>query len=248
MWRTLLFLLPTLLRRKKTWPLLAIAGIGYYLYGGGNITIPGLSGLTGSGNGWSMPDMNITSLWKEPRDILVDRVEDARDAQQDTVEEFKTALEKFKEVTAFKGGDLEEKYTTLNAAYERSQSAADNISSRVDKVQNAANTLLQEWKEELNQYHDASLRQRAEAQFDATRDKAARLIEAMRRAEGKAKPVLSAFKDQVLYLKHNLNMQAIASLDQESAVIEQDVGRLVQEMEASIAEANAFIETLVKES
>jgi hypothetical protein len=66
----------------------------------------------------------------------------------------------------------------------------------------------------------------------------------MKRAGRKIDPVLSAFHDQVLYLKHNLNAQAIASLQSELATIETDVARLIREMEASIKEADSFIRSM----
>ena len=66
----------------------------------------------------------------------------------------------------------------------------------------------------------------------------------MRKAEQKTEPVLAAFRDQVLFLKHNLNMQAVSSIQQESAIIEQDVAALIRDMETSIAEAEAFVKDL----
>ena len=54
-------------------------------------------------------------------------------------------------------------------------------------------------------------------------------------------PVLSAFGDQVLFLKHNLNARAIASLKGSLADLQTDIAQLVQEMEASIAEAERFV-------
>ena len=69
-------------------------------------------------------------------------------------------------------------------------------------------------------------------------------MQAMRRAEQKMAPVLTAFKDQVLYLKHNLNAQAIASLQSELSSIESDVVQLIREMEASIREADTFISAM----
>ena len=59
-------------------------------------------------------------------------------------------------------------------------------------------------------------------------------------------PVLSAFQDQVLYLKHNLNAQAIVSLQGELVSIETDVAGLIKEMEASIKEADTFINSIEK--
>jgi hypothetical protein len=57
-------------------------------------------------------------------------------------------------------------------------------------------------------------------------------------------PVLAAFKDQVLFLKHNLNARAISSIQQEAEKVKSDVERLIREMEASIAEADKFISEL----
>ena len=70
------------------------------------------------------------------------------------------------------------------------------------------------------------------------------LESSMRKAEQSMAPVLSQLKDQVLYLKHNLNAQAIASLKGESLDIEKEIGRLIRDMNKSIAEADSFIKGL----
>jgi len=113
-------------------------------------------------------------------------------------------------------------------------------------VVDASNRLLEEWRDELDDYHDKNLKQKAELQFDATRTQAEKLIATMRKAEAKIEPVLGAFRDQVLFMKHNLNMQAISSLQQESALVEADVAALIREMEASIAEAEMFVRELTQ--
>ena len=66
----------------------------------------------------------------------------------------------------------------------------------------------------------------------------------MKRAEAKIQPVLTVFNDQVLYLKHNLNAQAISALKGELNAVESDVSALIIAMERSINEANAFIKTI----
>jgi len=63
----------------------------------------------------------------------------------------------------------------------------------------------------------------------------------MKNAEGKMEPVLKTFKTQVLYLKHNLNAAAIASLQTQVVGIQGDVDQLIKDMERSINEANSFI-------
>ena len=61
--------------------------------------------------------------------------------------------------------------------------------------------------------------------------------------EGKAvyPPVLAAFHDQVLFLKHNLNAEAISSLKETAGGINDDVKALIADMDKSINEANSFV-------
>ena len=66
-------------------------------------------------------------LGVEKRDILVDRVEDARDAQEDAQEQFSSALEAFSALTNFDGGELEKVYKNLNNEYEDSAAAAKKV-------------------------------------------------------------------------------------------------------------------------
>jgi len=230
--RILAALLP-LLMKKRSWLLIAV--VAWLALGGSGASLPSMNAVT---------DFSIDRLWKEPRDLLVDRVEEARDVQQETIEEFQTAMEKFKAVTGFQGDELEAQYEKLNAAYERSASRAAEIADRVDKVTVAANVLLEEWRDELNDYHDARMRRMAEVQFDQTRRQARGLISSMRAVEARTKPVLALLRDQVLYLKHNLNARAISSLDKQRVRIEGDVKVLIAEMQAAIDEADSFIKAL----
>lgn len=193
---------------------------------------------------------NLTSgvdwMWKEPRDLLVDRVEAARDSQHDAAEQFQDALTEFKAVVGLEESDLERQYKKLNAAHKRSQAAADDINKRVDRVVSASNRLLDEWRAELNDYNDPTLRRIAETQFDQTREHATRLIASMRQTEERMQPVLASFQDQVLYLKHNLNLSAIAALEGEASTIESNVDVLIADMNRSIAEADAFIAVILE--
>ncbi len=181
------------------------------------------------------------------RDIMVDRVEKARDSQEEAKEQFKSALEEFSAVLNFKGGDLEEKYNKLNDEYEESEEKASDVKRRIDAVEDVSEALFSEWEEELEQYSSQSLRRSSETKLRKTRKQYKQLIGAMKRAEKKIAPVLSAFRDQVLFLKHNLNAQAIASLQSELVSVEANVASLIKEMEASIAEANVFIKTIARD-
>ena len=181
------------------------------------------------------------------RDIMVDRVGDARDSQEEAKEQFQSALEKFSSVLNFKGGELEDKYNTLKAEYDKSEAMANEVRDRIDAVEDVSEALFDEWEDELDQYSSASLRRDSEKKLSATRRQYKQLIKAMHNAEKKIEPVLTALGDQVLYLKHNLNAKAIASLQGELVTVQSDIADLVREMEKSINEANSFIKTMLEE-
>lgn len=183
----------------------------------------------------------MEDLGNPKRDILVSRVEKAQGDQQEAKEQFQTALEKFTEVLQVDGGDLEKKYKSLNAEFERSESAAEDVSGRIEKIEDVANALFKEWEGELDQYSSATLRRSSEQTLRRTRARYDELMIAMREAESRMFPVLDAFRDQTLFLKHNLNAQAIASIQDEVGIMETEVNRLIEEMNRSIEAADAFL-------
>jgi phage shock protein A len=180
----------------------------------------------------------------DKREILADRVENARESQQDAKEQFADALARYKSVVDFDGGTLEDKYETLKAEYDDSEAMAAKVRDRIASVEDVAQALFDEWTTEIGQYSSASLKRDSQKKLAATKSRYARLIKAMKKASGTMDPVLAAFKDQVLYLKHNLNAKAIAALEGQLGTIRTDVDSLIREMEKSIAEADAFIKTL----
>jgi len=177
------------------------------------------------------------------RQQLVDRVEDARDSQERAKEQFQSALEQFLSVTGQTGtgGELERRYRELSSAYDRSASRAETVGKRIDSVEAVGSALFREWNSELSQYTDERLRSASEQQLRESQARYDELIRVMRSAEARMKPVLASLHNQVLYLKHNLNAQAIAGLQGVAIEVENDLTGLIREMEEAIAEADRFI-------
>lgn len=182
------------------------------------------------------------------RDILVDRVEQARTTQEETKEQFQSALEAFSSLTDFAGGDLEDKYTELSKVLGRSEDKADELHQRIKAIEDVSAALFREWEAELKQYSNANLRRSSAQQLDATKERYQQLIGAMRRAEAKIEPVLQPLRDQVLYLKHNLNARVVAALRQDLNNMRADVSSLIRELEEAVAEADRFITSMEQDS
>ncbi len=183
-------------------------------------------------------------LGVEKRDILVDRVEDAKESQEDAQEQFASALDEFSQLINFDGGELQDVYDDLNGQFEASQESAANVKNRIDKVESVAEALFDEWQEELEKYSNAKLKRDSQRQLKDTQRRYKTLISAMRKAESKMDPVLTALQDNVLYLKHNLNANAVGALQGEFNVIKKDINLLIKEMNTAISQSNEFIEKI----
>lgn len=178
------------------------------------------------------------------RDILVGNVEDTRDAQQDAQEQFQDALERFGNIVNVEDTDLKKAYNQLNNEYEDSRDAAEEVTEQIEDVEEVATDLFDEWREENKAYSDAVLRRDSESKLRDTEARYKEMLGSMKQAEASMQPVLSTLFDNVLYLKHNLNAQAVGSLRTTFNELEGDIDVLVERMNQSIARSNDFINQL----
>ena len=186
-----------------------------------------------------------TLLGHHKRDIVVIHVDQTCNSLKGTRDQFEDALEQFKNIVNVEGTSLDQRYKLLRRQYEFCKAKSDNVSSGIGIIEEVSESLFNEWEDELSQYSSRALRTKSRQQLKASKQQYVRLIRTMRKAESRIHPVLSAFKDQVLFLKHNLNAQAIAALQHEFVEIGLDISQLIEVMEITINEASLFVSALV---
>jgi outer membrane murein-binding lipoprotein Lpp len=186
----------------------------------------------------------MRTLGKEKRDILVSRIRDAKKDQDQTKEKLQTTMESFQALTGFQGGSLEKSYKRLNSDYEDASSQANKLHDRIESIDKVSNDLFKEWQGEINQMGNAKLKSQSTVLLRNAKTRQAAYMRAMHKTEDQITPVLSAFHDQVLFLKHNLNSRAIGSLKGTSASLQSDVSGLIQSIDASSQEADKLISSL----
>ena len=180
-------------------------------------------------------------LGREKREMLVKRVGKARGAQEEAQEQFEDALTQFQALVGHQGGELEKMYEKLKGEYENAESRAEDVRQRIVKVENVAEALFLEWRQEIAQFDRAEYKRQSEEKLRSTKARYEQLLAVMKRAAASMDPVLTKLRDQVFFIKHNLNAQALGSLDREAELLETDVSQLIQDMQTSIEEAERFI-------
>ncbi|OAI13082.1 hypothetical protein A1507_18180 [Methylomonas koyamae] len=183
-------------------------------------------------------------LGHHKRDIVVMQVDQACHSLKDSRDQFVEALDKFKTLVHLPESSLEQRYQQLKRRYDLCRSKADAVSQKIQAVEEVSEALFAEWEAELDLYSNRALRARSQQQLKKSRQQYARLLKALQTAENRMVPVLAAFQDQVLFLKHNLNAHAIAALRHEFVEIGVDISKLIEVMEKTITEASQFVAVL----
>lgn len=186
-------------------------------------------------------------LGHHKRDLVVLHVNQACDSLKDSRDQFVDALEKFRTLIVLHDTPLEQRYLQLKRRYELCRDKSQQVSARIAAIEEVTEALFNEWEAELAQYSNKTLRNRSQQQLKKSRQHYSRLLKDLRTAENRIKPVLAAFNDQVLFLKHNLNAHAIAALQHEFVEMGIDISRLIEIMEKTIFEASQFVSVLVEQ-
>jgi hypothetical protein len=187
---------------------------------------------------------SMEKLGREKRDILVQRIDAGRKDQEKAKKQFQTTLEAFQALTNFHGGDLEKTYKKLNGEYESAAGRARDVRERIESIEQVARDMFAEWDQEIGRMNNGELKNKSRVLRRKTEERYRPLIAKMRSVEKAMRPVLKKFEDQVLFLKHNLNASALQSLKTTATEIDGDVAALVRDIEASMKEADAFLESM----
>lgn len=197
-----------------------------------------------SGCGQSIYYAGMEKVGFHKRDIMVDRVENVQESQEEAQEEFKSALEKFGTLVNLKNSDLKAAYEKFNDEYEDAAEAAQNLTKRIESLEDVSIALFEEWEDELEEYKSKKLRTQSQKQLTSTKAKYKKMMKAMRTSEKSMQPILSTFHDNVLMLKHSLNAQAIGALQGEFGSLKKEIGVLIKQMNASIKASDKFIKEM----
>ncbi len=178
------------------------------------------------------------------RDIMVSRVKDVQESQEEAQEEFKSALEEFGSLVSIEESSLKKAYDKFSSEYEDAKEAAEDVSKDINKLEDVSLALFKEWEEEITQYKNAKLKAQSRKKLRDTKAKYRKMMTSMRHSEKSMEPILATFYDNVLTLKHSLNAQAIGALQGEFSSLKSNVSVLIKQMNRSIKESDRFIQEM----
>lgn len=181
---------------------------------------------------------------KEKRDLLKSKMISADSSHSEVNEELKDSLARIRSEYKFKEGNLEKTYDSLSEDYEDISEKSDLLSNNINKAEDIANDLFAEWNEEALSLNKRNYRNDSLAKLKRTKSSFRDTLSSMRIVEKKMKRLLMQYKDQVTYIKHNLNAKIIGNLQLEMGSISSEMEKLITQINESKSKTKKFISKL----
>jgi len=178
------------------------------------------------------------------RALLVSRVQDARKTQVGAKAQFEATYDLFKQLTEYRTGELEDLYDGFRDEIDSCEDYLEEVGTRISGIENVSVQLFTKWGEELQEITDPALRELSQERLEETVSRYESLVDSLRSTQDKMTPIVTAFSDHVLFLKHDLNAQAIAALNDSVKRVEKDISSLFGVMQSSIKKADAFVASM----
>ena len=175
------------------------------------------------------------------RNPLIGEVRNVRVAQQQTKDQFLMTLASFGALIDQTGGEVRNGYEAFSDELQKSESMAAALRERIGHLEEKGRLYFEPRESSLYGFTDRGSDQTGDAKSNATHQRYQDLLRAMKQAEQDIDPVLTVFRDQLVFAKYNLNAEAIARLQDELAAVEADTATLVGKLDSAIAEADTFI-------
>ncbi|HEX5137005.1 MAG TPA: DUF2959 family protein [Planctomycetota bacterium] len=140
-------------------------------------------------------------------------------------------------------GDAAKAHKDLVKAVEASEDQADDLRNRIEEMQAAAAPVFDQWTKDLEAYSNPEMRQRSQARLAAARERYDAVVAAVDPLLVEYESINQSLRDHVLFLKHDMNPAAIATIQDDVRSVAKDAASLDGQFNNGRAAARAYIDS-----
>jgi hypothetical protein len=142
------------------------------------------------------------------------------------------------------GGTYRERYDVLGVEFTRTEQRVREMGEATKRLERMARDYFVDWEARLYEFADPTIREASRRQLDGSRREYERILTDVRRTQARAERVTNAFGDQVRFLRHNLNQQALSALQQPAIELQLEFQDLLTEMDSAAEALDYFAASL----
>ncbi|UZP66610.1 DUF2959 domain-containing protein [Desulfovibrio mangrovi] len=183
----------------------------------------------------------------EKREMLVDRSEELRDTLHLVKTEFGVAFSRLGTIVQPDALAPDQQYEQAQVLYDSCEDRYDELRKGIEKTEDVANALFEDWIEQTTQHPEGSMRAASQKRLDETREAFRTMMRPVRSASDRVPPVLSALEQHVMHLKLNQSPQASENVIAELDRSQTDLQALLDHAQTAIDATNGFIHSMSRQ-
>jgi chromosome segregation ATPase len=178
----------------------------------------------------------------EKREMLVDRLQEARTDQVEAKQQLQTALYTLTRLGSAPATEMPDLRDDLDKQVGDAENELEDLRSSIAAVESVSGSMFDEWEEELAKYDSDELRNRSKAELQESRKEYSTLITQLKQTEQKLTQLIPPLQDQVLYLEHAVNAGDRVEKPEGLDDVREQISTAIEDLETSIDRTNRFIE------
>ncbi len=177
-------------------------------------------------------------------DEHIEKIERASDEMKDLRKHLDKVFEAYHKTLREGTDKRRSSYNELVKALERCEEKTKELRKRHEEMDKQAEEYFKRWKNSVKDIKNADLEQRSEGRLETTRRRYREVSESWKGMREDYEPVLAELRDQIVYLGHDLNEDAVLSLKEDAAELEELASALFRSMEGFGSTADEYISGL----
>jgi cell division septum initiation protein DivIVA len=177
-------------------------------------------------------------------DRLMSRAENSARAIEDTKGELQRTLEAYNSMFDGSAKNPRRAYQISLRGVERSEKRVGDIQKRLNEMQIEADKYFADWTTSLDAIINQDLRRRSEARRDETRAGYDNIHQAALKAVAEYETFIGNFRDQLMFLGHDLNPSSISSLKEDAGKLNGEAAQLFSEADGSLTVIRTLIDNI----
>ena len=158
--------------------------------------------------------------------------------------QFQKTMDVYNAVLADDAKDRKALYKKLQGEMETTEKRRADVLRADDEMKTDADIVFKSWADSTGAIASPDLKKRSEERLAKTKERCAQIQAAGHRVGEAYLPFMSTLKDQVTYLGHDLNAEAVASLKKDAAKVNAQAQEVTKRVDEAVATINASIGAL----
>ena len=172
---------------------------------------------------------------------LIKRAEQVVKSAREAEDQLRTTIDIYNGIMQGRSKDLRKEFENLQKGIGNTQKKREDVRKKFAEMGQEADRVFADWHREIEGITNPQIRDMSRTRMMETREMYSAILMASTEAGGEVDTLFATLSDHVLFLGYDLNAAGITSLSEEATKLNEQAGRLLGEIDETVARLNDYI-------